>query len=190
MDEPSITGSADDQQQNPYAASEPPSEALSSQSTQEILRHQYLAHEKSIQSLGAFYILGAAVAGLVAVIRIQQKPLGAPVEFRILDLGILAAAVLHGVVGAALWQLKPWARLTAAAMAGVGLLAVPCGTVFGPFVMYLLLCSKGRMVFSETYRDAITATPHVKYRTEVFTLVIVGILVLIVGSMLAAGLLR
>ncbi len=189
MDETSITGSANDPQHNPYAATEPLSEALSSQSEEEKLRLQYLAHEKSVQSLGALYVLGGAVVGLVGIIFIPQMRFGSsPVGIQLSEVGILSAAVLHGVVGVALWQLRPCARPTAATMAAVGLLAFPCGTVFGPFVMYLLLCRKGRIIFSEAYRDAIRATPHIKYRTEVFTLVVVGILMLIVGSMLAAGL--
>ena len=70
------------------------------------------------EDAGAF--IGMAAVGLVA-------------------LASLALCLLHLVVGYGLWAVKPWARVGAIALAMVGLLFMPIGTVAGAFIIWYLL---------------------------------------------------
>jgi uncharacterized membrane protein YqjE len=51
----------------------------------------------------------------------------------------MALSLLHLVVGYGLWLMRPWARIGAIALAIVGLLFAPIGTVVGAFILWYLL---------------------------------------------------
>ena len=50
------------------------------------------------------------------------------------------------------------------------------------YILYLLLSSKGAMVFSTEYKEIIARTPHVKYRTSCIVwgaLIVLGVVILL-----------
>jgi uncharacterized membrane protein (DUF485 family) len=51
------------------------------------------------------------------------------------------------------------------------------------FALYLLLSSKGEMVYSPQYKEIVQATPHIRYKTSV----IVWILLFILVGLIAFG---
>lgn len=54
-------------------------------------------------------------------------------------LASMALCLLHLVVGYGLWLMRAWARIGAIALAIVGLLFMPIGTVAGAFILWYLL---------------------------------------------------
>jgi hypothetical protein len=79
---------------------------------------------------------------------------------------LLGLGFAQGFIGFGLNKLKSWARISAALFAGVGLLAFPIGTLINGYILYLLLSAKGKMVFSDEYREIIEQTPEIKYKTS------------------------
>lgn len=69
------------------------------------------------EEAGAF--IGMAAVGMVA-------------------LASMALCLLHLVVGYGLWLVRPWARIGAIALAIVGLLFMPIGTIAGAFILWYL----------------------------------------------------
>jgi hypothetical protein len=69
------------------------------------------------------------------------------------------------ILGRGVRQLKPWSRKPATLLAGLGLLLYPVGSLLSPYILYLLLSGKGRFVFSPAYREVISQTPELRYRT-------------------------
>ena len=45
------------------------------------------------------------------------------------------------------------------------MLLYPVGSLFSAYILYLLLSEKGRFVFSPAYREVISQTPELRYRT-------------------------
>jgi hypothetical protein len=74
--------------------------------------------------------------------------------------------------------LKPWVRIPAIILAALGLLGFPVGTIINGYVLYLLLCARGRYILTPEYEEIRKATPHVHYRTSVVVWIVVGFLVL------------
>lgn len=67
--------------------------------------------------------------------------------FGIISLAFMALSILNLVVGYGLWILKPWARIGAVALAIVGLLIMPIGTIAGALILWYLLQSEIAAVF-------------------------------------------
>lgn len=72
---------------------------------------------------------------------------------------------------------------------GTSVVAFPIGTVLGIYVIYLLFCQKGRMIFSAPYKEVIKNTPQIKYGTSkaawivlLFLLLVFAIAVVWLGS--------
>jgi hypothetical protein len=64
----------------------------------------------------------------------------------------------------------------------VGLLGFPIGTLINGYILYLLLSKKGRKVFSDEYRQIVSLTPHIKYRTSIVVCILLGLIVLMVAA--------
>jgi len=93
----------------------------------------------------------------------------------------LGLATFQFFLGHGLRTLKPWTRIPVAILSGLGMINIPIGTLFGGYILYLMLSEKGKIVFSEDYRRIIDATPHVKYRTPVLVLILGVLLILMIG---------
>ena len=84
-------------------------------------------------------------------------------------------------VGYGLRRLKRWSRVPSGILSGLGLLAIPIGTLINAYILYLIFSKKGKMVFSDEYHDIIKQTPHIKYRTSIVIWVVLGVLLALMG---------
>ncbi|WP_422931084.1 hypothetical protein [Singulisphaera sp. PoT] len=55
------------------------------------------------------------------------------------------------------------------------------------YTLYLLLSSKGKVVFSPEYREVIKLTPHVFYRTSLLVKILVTLLAVVLVLMIIGG---
>lgn len=153
----------------------------------EALRREHLTHEASIQSVGSLYCLGGFLVALVAVASLVGGAVGSS-ETGPAAVGVGAgmAVVLGGIaaiqfwVGLGLRRLNPKATIPATILAAIGLFGFPLGTLINGYVLYLLHSRKGKVVLGEGYREIVQATPHIRYKTPAWLIVVVVLLVLLV----------
>lgn len=145
------------------------------------IRVQHLAHEVSVQSIGALYILGAVISLVSAVMAATegQDQIGRVV----VPLLLLAFGGAQSWIGLKLWRLDPTAKVPATILACVGLLAFPLGTLINAYVLYLIHSAKGRVVFGADYQSVRASTPDIKYRMH--WILWVGLALLIVFMIIA-----
>jgi hypothetical protein len=67
--------------------------------------------------------------------------------FGIITLAFMAISILNLIVGYGLWILKPWARIGAIALAVVGLIFFPVGTIAGALTLWYLLKPEAATAF-------------------------------------------
>lgn len=176
----------------------------------ETTRRLYLGHEAAVRSLGSLHYLGAffgmtAVLGmivnLVFNVRVEMWPLaGSLIAFFCL------MTALNGTLGYGLYHLQTWARWTEVVLMVFGTLgslvtiALSAGEprvgliygfvlLFDCYVLYLLLSTRGTVVFSPGYQAVIEKTPHLKYKTSLIVKVAVGIFGIFLGLIALALLL-
>ncbi len=159
----------------------------------ETVRKQYLTHEASLKSIGVLYLIGSVIMLVVGVIALlgllPDEPRDRPPSFHvIMGVFFIVIGALQFQVGRWLRVLNPKARTPATIFAILGLLGFPFGTLINGYILYLLRSKKGDMVFSESYREVITATPHIKYKTSIAIWILLGVLVLFLGFALVGTL--
>ncbi|RYD30494.1 MAG: hypothetical protein EOP87_16580 [Verrucomicrobiaceae bacterium] len=54
------------------------------------------------------------------------------------------------------------------------------GTLINAYILFLTFGKKGRMIFSDRYKEIIQVTPHVKCKTPASVWIILGIFVAII----------
>lgn len=184
---------------NPYAAtaysSTAPAGDFGSQASAEEVRRKFLKHEASVRSIGSLYLFGVVILLFAAGVMIISLIVGlvngtngangnavtpGVAEAVISIVIILAIAGLQYWVGMGLRGLQSSARVVAIIFSVIGLLGIPIGTLINGYFLYLLLGQKGTYVFSEEYARVRAATPHIKYKTSIWVLVVVALLVLLV----------
>jgi len=95
----------------------------------------------------------------------------------------LVIATLGVYVGWGLKRLNSRVRIVAGVLSALGLIAIPLGTLINGFFLYLLFNRKGKMVFSDEYRDVIRQTPDMRYRASwIVVAVLIGLIALIIGG--------
>lgn len=155
----------------------------------ERIRKKYLSHEASIKSVGFLYLLGAAFLGVIAVITlvatvplIFQSGVGASQLAMILGINAIYVLLtgLQGWVGWGLRKLDSSVRIAGILLGVIGLLGFPIGTIISGYIIYLLASRKGRYVMSDEYREVISQTPHIKYKTSIIVWVFVGLLLAVI----------
>ena len=67
--------------------------------------------------------------------------------FGVIALAFMAMSLLNLVVAYGLWILRPWARIGAIALAIVGLMFMPVGTIVGALTLWYLLKPEVAAVF-------------------------------------------
>jgi hypothetical protein len=166
--------------ENPYAAPSTDSFSLDSGNTPSTsTRRAYLKHEASVKSIGTLYVLGglvlifSAVAGIYAAASANDT--SSVVGYSI---GVLTISILQLWLGFSLRKLKKGARIPAIIVAVIGLIGFPIGTVISAYILYLLCCQKGKMVFSVEYAQVMADTPEIKYRTSTLSWIILILLIL------------
>jgi hypothetical protein len=143
----------------------------------EQIRNDHIKHEASVKSVGILYFLAAALfilAGASGMATSNGPRLAVGLAF-------VCLGGLQIWLGLGLRQLKSWARIPTAVLSGIGLLAFPLGTLINAYVLYLVLCQKGRTVFSADYKRVIEQTPHIKYKTSIIVWILLGLLLLLIG---------
>jgi len=159
---------------NPYSAPTAVIADVGVDAEMEAIRREHISIEASLRSVGLLYYLGTIgfiVSGIVTFAGLFG--------FGTIS---LVLGVAMGVVGYGLRTLQPWVRIPAIILAVLGLLGFPIGTLINGYVLYLLLCTKGRFVFTPEYESIRKATPHVRYRTSIIVWIVVGFLVLAIAS--------
>jgi hypothetical protein len=165
-------------------------EGVGANSAAEAIRNEYLKHEASVQSVGSLYCLGGIVLfimGLVAMLGGGGRSGGTSALAGLFFFGL---GVGQFWVGRGLRKLKAWARIPTGILSGLGLLGIPCGTIINAYILYLVFCRKGTMVFSDEYHDVIEQTPHIKYRTSILVWILLGLVVALVALAFLAVLMR
>jgi hypothetical protein len=183
--------------ENPYASPLAASsqEAPSSSSSAESIRKEFIAHEASVKSIGLLYMLGAffMVFGGLAMLGVTafgnagaNGNAGAMVVLMLISGIYVGLGILQGATAIGLRKLQTWARYVAVVFSVIGLIVVPIGTLISGYFLYLLLSQKGTMVFSDKYKQIILETPHIKYKTSIVVVILLGLLLLvIVGGLLS-----
>jgi DNA-directed RNA polymerase subunit RPC12/RpoP len=146
----------------------------------EAIRQAHIKHEASVKSVGVLYYLGAAVVLFTAVFGLIEGARNAPGSLPVMVL-LLVLGILQLWVGTGLRRLKSWARIPASILSGIGLLGFPVGTLINGYILYLLLCEKGKTVFSDEYKEVIAATPHIKYKTSILVWIVLLLLLALLG---------
>jgi hypothetical protein len=104
---------------------------------------------------GAFFLLVTAIVVFMTLAfgigTIAGEPdLVIPAAlFGLISLAFMAISILNLVVGYGLWIQKPWARIGAMALAIVGLIFMPFGTIAGALTLWYLLKPEVSAVFEK-----------------------------------------
>lgn len=178
----------DEQQYNPFAA--PSSLDYAKEnfgSDAERIRQELIGHEASIQSIGLLYIVGSIVAVLYGIVVSLASSQAMAVGRRDAEVALVIAVVVlvlgigQGAVGFGLRRLRSWTRIPVGVLSGIGLIAVPLGTIINGYILYLIFSEKGNRVFSPEYQEIIRQTPHIKYRTSIIVKIFLGLLLAVIG---------
>lgn len=154
----------------------------------ETLRRAHLHHEASVKSIGFLYYLCAfflAIATATALLALVDGYHGPRVAMAAV---LFALTFVYAWLGRGLRRLDPRVRVGTTILAALSLLSIPIGTLIGAYILYLLHSAKGKMVFSEDYRQVIAATPEIRYRTSKVVLAIVILGVVLVSLVVLFGL--
>ncbi|MCP5487795.1 MAG: hypothetical protein H7A43_04020 [Verrucomicrobia bacterium] len=153
------------------------------------MRRSHIKHEASVRSVGVLYYLGALfiiIAGIAGVLTDTESTMVVRI---VVAAALIGLGVFQFWVGTGLRELKAWARVPTGILSGIGLLGFPIGTLINGYILFLVFSKKGTVVFSPEYKDAIAATPEVKYKTSIIVWIFVGLLILVLGLGLLASLL-
>lgn len=146
----------------------------------EVIRKSHINTEASIKSIGGLYYLGAifllfaGIGGFMFAGRLANLENAAGSGF------LLILSITLFVFGTAVRKLKSWSRIGVGILSGIGLLAFPIGTLINAYILFLTFGKKGRMIFSDRYKEIILVTPHVKCRTSKSVWIILGVFVAII----------
>ncbi|MGC6467505.1 MAG: hypothetical protein ACON38_16190 [Akkermansiaceae bacterium] len=174
--------------ENPYAA--PEAEDLLAEDTHEVVvRKSHLGHETSIKSIAYLDYL----AVLVFIAGILDSRLRTSFANSAEEIVYFSSLVLIPVLliwaGRSIRKLKTSGRILNVILFGISLIGFPIGTLIGVYALYLLLGPKSWTVFSADYREIITATPQIKYRTSRISWILLAallfVLAFVVGETIA-----
>lgn len=152
------------------------------------IRKNHIVHEKTLQAVGYLYLASAVAILLIGLAMIiPQIDTSGPVNWEFVA-GIAIAVVLWGGLNlfcALVYRsLSPSAFWLGTLTSGLGLLAVPLGTLFHGWVLYLIWSEKGRRVLSKEYASIIRATPEVRYKRQRADWIRLVVLLLIVIALI------
>ncbi len=179
----------------------------------ELIRKSHLSHEANIQSFGCLYTFGGILgiigglfyaamgvfihaSGVPAQMANQNAPVpnanpaAAGLFVALMGLVFLAISVANLLAGRSMRTLNPKGKMLAVIVTAIGLLN-PCGIPIAGYLLYLLLSTKGEMVFSDHYKEIIQATPHIKYKTSIivwiFLFILIGVILAAIIATVVAG---
>jgi hypothetical protein len=166
--------------------------------------------------LGAFFagiLVVVAILGMLGVIPAGNAandgvPGGATGFWGIVGLAYAFAFALNFGLGYGLYHLQTWARWTVVVFTALGFLyalvtggilllvnvvmgvitlLVGCGIT--GLILYVLLSSKAKMVFSPQYKEIIVKTPHIRYKTSTIVKVLLILVILLIAVAIIGALL-
>ncbi|MGN6134423.1 MAG: hypothetical protein ACTHOU_07965 [Aureliella sp.] len=180
---------------NPYAVTTDQITDYSLGGDAVLIRKQFISHEASVRSIGLLYWLGGILAILCSLAYVglgigflsDARTMPTAIFMLMFSPVMAALGIFQIFVARGLRRLTPWARIGASVVSVIGLLGFPFGTIISAYFLYLLLSRKGEYVFSPEYKAIIDATPGIKYRTSPIIWVLLGLLVLLLGSIIVAG---
>jgi hypothetical protein len=144
-------------------------------SCQEVIRKNHIHHESSVRSIGIFYYLNAVLL-IIPVILCIVLPSKDPLFVKILACTILiGVGIFQFCIGRGLRTLHKWSRIPTIILSIIGLLAFPLGTLVSAYFLYLVVCEKGKTVFSDEYKSVIKATPHIRYGISIVVWIFLGL---------------
>jgi hypothetical protein len=154
------------------------------------VRRAHLSREASVQSVGTLYCVGGVALMALPLIGFFNSAhrLG-PAQIAV-SVALACIGILQFWTGTGLRKLKEWARKPTAVLSGLGLINFPIGTLINAYVLYLVFSQKGTTVFSPEYRNVISSTPDIKYRTSVIVWILLGVLVLLLMLIVLAAVLK
>ena len=161
---------------NPYQPPQAEILVSSDNANAEAIRKAHISHEASVKSVGVLFLLGGVIVTLAGFGIMLDEDGPTPVSIGVGSILLLLAAWQFWT-GLGLRKLKPSARIPTAILSGIGLIGFPVGTIINGYIMYLVLCKKGATVLSVDYKQVIAQTPHVKYKTSIIVLILLGILI-------------
>jgi hypothetical protein len=144
------------------------------------IRQRYFMHETLVQSLGIVCCFQGTIAALIGCIGFFAELITRPgngssameCAFYCLVPGV--PLIILGLGMSRLWA---WVRLPVAFFAGLGLFHFPWGTLINGYVLYLVFCPKGAMVFSPRYAEIVRQSPPSKFRTSLLFCMVVALLI-------------
>jgi hypothetical protein len=160
------------------------------------LREAHIRHETRLKAVGSLYYVGGALVVLSGLAMIPAY-FDAGADFGpmigVFTLFYVGAGALSLTLGYGFRRLMPWVRIPGALLSGIGLLAIPIGTIVNAWILYLMFCEKGRTVLASDYAAIIAATPEVRYQRTIgdwIAVIVIGALLLGVIVMIALSGLR
>jgi hypothetical protein len=159
------------------------------QATAQEVRKKYLHHEACVKSIGTLYFIGSLLLLLAGIVGSMADKVDT-VSARVIGGALLISlsAFLFWVADA-IRKLKPWTRIAIGIVSGIGLLGFPLGTMINGYILYLVFCKKGEIVFSPQYRQVIEATPQIKYGVSVIVWICLAFLAALLAFLLICALL-
>ena len=148
--------------------------------TAEMIRREHINHEASVMSVGVLYYFGAVIGLVISCFAFATGISEGRVETILWSSFLIVLCVAQGVTAWGLRRLLGWARIPTIVISGIGLLGFPLGTLVNGYIIYLVACQKGAMVFSEPYKAVMEATPHIVYKTsKVVWVILIGFVAII-----------
>ncbi|MBK8284704.1 MAG: hypothetical protein IPK97_07300 [Ahniella sp.] len=146
------------------------------------IREAHVRHEQVLKSIGSLYWFGALTSGLIAIVSAITL---ATSESGSIAAGLVVGglygvfSLIAGFLGFGFRGLRPWVRIPGTILSGIGLLAIPIGTLFNGYILYLIWSAQGQVVLGPDYRGIIERTPHVRYRRTVGDWIALIVIILI-----------
>jgi hypothetical protein len=191
--------------ENPYETPQTFETPPESNTEAESIRKEHINTEASVKAVGTLYYLVCLLLCVSLYGILSNGGSGAMV-----DLPLIAIIILLFFTARGIRRFKPWTRFMFGIVSGIAVLFSLCSgiyllsqrqTISGPgllgmalgllihgSILRLAFGKKGRMVFSEFYKEIIAATPHVKYKTSKLVWILLGILVAIFAGVIAIAL--
>lgn len=172
--------------ENPYSPPLDTNIAAPQEDSAESIRNAHIKTEASVKSVGTLMLLSSIlimVSSTPVIMALIDGNLDLSMSIVWLQIFVLIPiAIFQIFLGMGVRKLQKWSRVPTLCLAGLSLINLPIGTLFGAYILYLLFSQKGKMVFSDEYQAIIQETPHIKYKTSIIlkiALVVVIVLVLL-----------
>jgi len=169
---------------NPYAA--PQSQVLQATRQAELERMQHIHTEATIKSVGFLYYLGTFALLLLGTAELSGSNLKEGVPPQLMGAIFIIWGARQGAVGYGLRRLRSWARIPTVIFSCIGLLGFPVGTLINAYILVKVQGQQGKFVMTPEYQQIIAATPHVKRKSSIVTLVLLALLLIILIGIIAA----